>query len=564
MVNTRKLKDEAAAHILKGRHDKALALLQEVVQAEPADHNSRRNLGDLLLKLSRPREAIQVYIELANFFASEGFLLKAIATFKRVLELDPGHTEIQARLAELYARRQGRGQHSVRVMEDAPGAPAPALAAIELEPTEGPMELVGASGAARPVSPQAPIMLDAFAIEAVEIEPIVISSPATPLATLNQVASDANTAPLEDIPPEALGRPDDEPLELETQATEPALELEPLLPAATPPSTEEPSPPPDPQPEAAPEPAAREPLPAEPRPLTAQGLPSVDIELSFDEPTGPRRSVELSEIPLFSDLEPDAFIALVERLRVVPIRPGDWVLREGEEGASMFTIASGKVRVLKRLDAKKMLQLAVLDEGQFFGEMSVLRGDPRGASIQAVEAGELFEISRELLDSVRQRYPSVDAVLKKFTQQRLLRNVMGTSPLFRPFSKQERVAIIERFVSRDVDAGVELVTEGRESDGLYLVLRGSMDVLCVMADGGLVSVGEIREGEVFGEISCLQKRPAIATVRAKTPATVLRLPREDFDSLVMSHPQILELVSEIGETRIVLTSNALARQGILV
>ncbi|HSA24625.1 MAG TPA: cyclic nucleotide-binding domain-containing protein, partial [Myxococcota bacterium] len=476
-------------------------------------------------------------------FADEGFLLKAIATCKRVLELDPNHKEIQARLADLYSRREGGSKTRVKVMEDAPGGRPAAGAgpgAIEVgEASGGEMVLEGSGGAARAAPAPgagAPILLDAFTIEAVEIEPIRLSAP----------APDAQPAAPEPVPPE------------------PEIALEPLQPAPAQPAPEvAPAGPGTAEPEL--EPTQPAPVPAPPRKPEPAATSAFDIDVSFvNEPAAPQQTAELPEIPLFSDLEPQAFIALVERMRMLPMRPGEWILREGEAGHSMFTIASGKVRVLKRLEAKKLLQLAVLGEGQFFGEMAVLRGGPRGASVQAVEAGDLFEITREVLDEVRRQYPTVDDVLKRFAQQRLLRNVMATSPLFKPFSKDERVAIIERFVSRDVEVGEQLVTEGVESDGLYLVLRGSMDVLCAMADGHQVSVGEIREGEVFGEISCLKKKVAIATVRAKLPATVLRLPRQDFDTLVMSHPQILELVSQIGEERIVLTANLLAKKGILV
>ena len=124
--------------------------------------------------------------------------------------------------------------------------------------------------------------------------------------------------------------------------------------------------------------------------------------------------------------------------------------------------------------------------------------------------------------------------------------------------------IIERFVTRTVDKGDVLVNEGVESDGLYLILRGQMEVFCKTADEQTIRVGDLAEGEVFGEISCLRKEPAIATVRVKTPGLVLRLPREDFDTLVMSHPQILILINELSDDRIAKTSNTLAKNGILI
>ncbi len=269
-------------------------------------------------------------------------------------------------------------------------------------------------------------------------------------------------------------------------------------------------------------------------------------------------------IPLFSDLAPDAFVSLLEKMKLVRVKAGDWIVREGARGDSMFAVASGSVRVLKHLEGNKMLRLAVLGEGDFFGEMSVIRGGPRGASVQATKAAELFEISSELLDLIVAKHPAVGLVLKKFMTQRLLRNVMSTSGLFAPFAPEERVRIIERFVSRDVEEGEELITEGTESEGLFVVLRGKMTVSRKAEDGTEFVAGTLMEGEVFGEISCLRKQPAIATVRAACPGSVLRLPRKDFDDVVLSHPQILELVGKLGEQRLALTMSALARKGILI
>jgi CRP-like cAMP-binding protein len=91
-----------------------------------------------------------------------------------------------------------------------------------------------------------------------------------------------------------------------------------------------------------------------------------------------------------------------------------------------------------------------------------------------------------------------------------------------------------------------------------------MDVLCKMEDDSTVSVGELAEGEVFGEISCLHREPAVATVKAATPASILSLPRSDFNELILSHPQILELVNSLGDHRRAITMNALAKKGILI
>jgi CRP/FNR family cyclic AMP-dependent transcriptional regulator len=62
---------------------------------------------------------------------------------------------------------------------------------------------------------------------------------------------------------------------------------------------------------------------------------------------------------------------------------GEVICREGESSSEMFVIQSGKVRIFKA-SKRGQLDLALLEKGNFFGEMSVLEGLPRDATAQAV------------------------------------------------------------------------------------------------------------------------------------------------------------------------------------
>jgi len=80
------------------------------------------------------------------------------------------------------------------------------------------------------------------------------------------------------------------------------------------------------------------------------------------------------------------------------------------------------------------------------------------------------------------------------------------------------------------------------------VLSGALDVW-KRRDGTPGLAGRLREGDVFGEMSCLRKGPASATVMANRRCLLLRLPRSTFDELVVTYPQILELISELTDER---------------
>ncbi|HTT70502.1 MAG TPA: cyclic nucleotide-binding domain-containing protein [Anaeromyxobacteraceae bacterium] len=280
------------------------------------------------------------------------------------------------------------------------------------------------------------------------------------------------------------------------------------------------------------EPAARLPVP----PAALEGPPAVpDL-------------ARLPAIPLFSDLSHEAFVALAHRLTLHRVPEGEVVVREGEVGTSFFVIAAGRVRV-ERAAPGGPLALAELGEGAFFGEMALLSGAQRVASVVALEGCELLEIRADVLEELSRAHPHVAASLTKFYRQRLLANALATSPLFRPFGRDDRIALMWRFRNREVPAGEVLVREGERADGLFVILSGEVDVTKGGAGGEVLHVARLAEGDVFGEMSCLSKGPASATVTARRPATLLVLPRADFDEAVLSYPPLLAVVSELGDER---------------
>lgn len=256
------------------------------------------------------------------------------------------------------------------------------------------------------------------------------------------------------------------------------------------------------------------------------------------------RSGTLPRIPLFSDLPEDAFIALFDRCPLRRFEPGQEVISQGTVGTAFYVICAGAVRV-RREDQGRVRELATLEEGAFFGEMALLSDAPRSASVEASgEDTQLLEISAQVLAELSGKHPTVATALKKFCRQRLLQNLMNASPLFEPFSRSDRRTLVERFRAREVKPGDVVIRAGQRSDGMYLVLTGE---ILVEVDGRRVAA--LKEGDLFGEMSLLTKSPATANCVASRHTSLLRLPREDFDQLISSHPQILVLVSELTDER---------------
>jgi len=85
---------------------------------------------------------------------------------------------------------------------------------------------------------------------------------------------------------------------------------------------------------------------------------------------------------------------------------GHVVFREGDEGDEMYVIQSGKVAIRKRLREGETT-LAVLEKGDFFGEMAILERMPRSASAEVVESGDLIVISGEVFGDMIKANPEI-------------------------------------------------------------------------------------------------------------------------------------------------------------
>ena len=127
------------------------------------------------------------------------------------------------------------------------------------------------------------------------------------------------------------------------------------------------------------------------------------------------RSVPRS--PLFEMLPEEERNAVVEEMEIETHDEGSVIINEGDPGTSMYVIASGEVKVYTR-GGSGTLYLARLGEGDFFGEVSVLTGKPRTATITASQRTELLRLDKARLDGVLSKYPGIRKVLNDFYTRR--------------------------------------------------------------------------------------------------------------------------------------------------
>lgn len=262
----------------------------------------------------------------------------------------------------------------------------------------------------------------------------------------------------------------------------------------------------------------------------------------------------LHAIPLLSEMSDAAFRRVLGTLLVRRLPDRQPVIREGEPGTSFFFVAGGEVRVFATDALRRETELARLHEGSLFGEMALLGNMPRSASVLVVGEADLLEVSREALSQIADELAPVAAALDKFTRERLLKNLMATSPLFRPFNRVQQLELLRRFTAHDVSPGTAIIRQGEEGRGLFVVLTGEVDVAKTDEDGATIPLAHLRAGELFGEIALVRGGATTATVTAARRTTVLFLAHEYFQRLVEAVPAIRSYFEALSEERLTETT----------
>lgn len=104
-INVVKLKNDAAKATNQQNYVKAIELLKQIAQENPRDANTLNQIGFLYEKLKNNKAANEQYAKVADFYAKDGFYLKAIACWKKVLKNDPALTDAHLNLGDLYAKQ---------------------------------------------------------------------------------------------------------------------------------------------------------------------------------------------------------------------------------------------------------------------------------------------------------------------------------------------------------------------------------------------------------------------------------------------------------------------------
>jgi voltage-gated potassium channel len=127
----------------------------------------------------------------------------------------------------------------------------------------------------------------------------------------------------------------------------------------------------------------------------------------------------MARVPLFSELDAVEIADVMRLLRTQHVSAGEIIVRRGEPAHSMYFIAQGEVEI--ELPEERV----VLGDGHFFGEVAVLRGARRSATVVAMRRTSLLVLDARDLHALMDREPRIAKRLHEVARNRLKREIVG-------------------------------------------------------------------------------------------------------------------------------------------
>jgi len=162
----------------------------------------------------------------------------------------------------------------------------------------------------------------------------------------------------------------------------------------------------------------------------------------------------LREVELFKSFSPELISKIAGVAECMAFPKGQIIIHAGDQGDSFFQIISGLTRVFRTSEDGVEVTLATMGPGESFGEMALLTGEPRSASVETLEACGILVISKRSFDQLAAENPQFSLALSKTLSSRLARgdfnlvSATSTEKAYQRFVSEQSAGTESRLIGR--------------------------------------------------------------------------------------------------------------------
>ena len=223
-------------------------------------------------------------------------------------------------------------------------------------------------------------------------------------------------------------------------------------------------------------------------------------------------------------------------------KAGEYIFRKDDYTNSFYCILGGKVEI--EIDENDPSKTVSLGAGQFFGEMSLLSGRRRSATIRAGADCSLIETPRRLMNKLINSVASVKRIIDEAFIVRTLQTRFATTSRIADLQKVAASAELRQF-----RAGEEIFHEGDAADSLHVIRRGSVTISRLIG-GTETTLSYLPAGNYIGEMGLMGQSQRTATVRAAVATETIQLSAENFRFLLDQDDRLRQRISQEYKKRL--------------
>ena len=238
-----------------------------------------------------------------------------------------------------------------------------------------------------------------------------------------------------------------------------------------------------------------------------------------------------SQIGILNDLSPLQMREFMLDSEPHRYRRGDVIFSRHEPGSSLFAIAEGSVGV--EVDPARKLVVVPIGEGSIFGEVGLISGRRRGATVRAAQDTIAIEISRTAALKLQAQVPAAKRAITRISTERQLLQMFGSG-----LTPDDLSEVVESSEILQVRAGETVIEEGSEGNDIYVIRVGSM-VVEKEIGGKPVFLSYLPAGSYVGEMTLIAGGMRTATVKAAIKSEVIRIDGDTFKAVLDRHPDLL-------------------------
>ncbi len=260
--------------------------------------------------------------------------------------------------------------------------------------------------------------------------------------------------------------------------------------------------------------------------------------------TKPELTKTLSLLPMFSEYQPQHLSQLIDSSTLLTFNKGQTLYYYGDPATAIQILLEGHVSVQRRVSPQGQPWVTHLEAISIFGDSALIGDQARSAQIEATADSLVLSVPVDRIEQLAAQ-AGVLRQLEVYRNKTMVTQFFSSSPVFRSLSPETIDYLAKSGQMEFYDQNQTVFRQGDVGDSLYLVLRGSVDVLMNSA-----KIRELNKGAFFGEIALIANIPRTATIQAREPCVLFRITSDTFWGILVNHFDLGVFIESISVERL--------------